>query len=373
MNERCWLADPLSVDVTRVVARLRRAEDVQHIAIMPDVHLANEVCVGMVVATTHVLFPAAVGSDIGCGMAALRFDRAASTLADGALAAKLLDGLERAVPKRRWSRKAAPAMPDELGTGSLSHSHLESIRDGDGRLELATLGSGNHFVELQADEEDALWLMLHSGSRCMGPAIRHHHEIAAARSCSGLVYLEVDSPDGQAYLADVAWASRYAAASRQHMVERVAALLEETIQAHAIQESFFSCEHNHVRRELHGGKELWVHRKGAIHAGAGEPGIVPGSMGTPSFHVQGRGNPESLCSSSHGAGRSMSRSEARRAVSARRLADEMDGIWYDHRLGSGLRDEAPSAYRDIGKVMRAQRDLVRIVRRLRPVLSFKGV
>ena len=373
MSERRWLAGPLPGDVAAAVARLGQAEDVRHIAVMPDVHLATDVCVGLVVATTHVLYPAAVGGDIGCGMAALRFDCGADALADREVAARILGGLGRVVPTRRQDRAAAPALPDDLEAVPLSHPRLEAVRRSEARLELGTLGSGNHFVELQADEEGALWLMLHSGSRAMGPAIRDHHAAAASRAGGGPGHLEADAPEGRAYLADMAWALGYAEASRRRMVESVAALVEDVLHAGALWPTLVGCEHNHVRREAHGGEELWVHRKGAIRAGAGEAGIIPGSMGSESFHVEGRGEPASLCSSSHGAGRAMSRTEARHALSARRLADQMQGIWYDHRLASRLIDDAPAAYKDIGKVMRAQRDLVRIVRRLRPVLSFKGV
>lgn len=157
------------------------------------------------------------------------------------------------------------------------------------------------------------------------------------------------------------------------MVRAVRGVLERVLGVHADEASYVSCHHNHVRRETHAGEELWVHRKGAISALGGEPGLVPGSMGSASFHVEGRGNIEALASSAHGAGRRMSRMEARRRLSGRDVQRELRGIWFDHRLASALRDEAPSAYKDIERVLRAQHDLVRIVRRLRPVLCFKGV
>jgi tRNA-splicing ligase RtcB len=165
---------------------------------------------------------------------------------------------------------------------------------------------------------------------------------------------------------------RYADGSRKAMVHAVAGVMEDLFGVSADPASIVLCNHNHVRREVHFGEELWVHRKGAISAGQGEPGIIPGSMGTPSFHVQGRGVEEALCSSSHGAGRIASRTEARRSLSVSDFMKQMRGIWFDHRLAPRLRDEAPSVYKEIGAVMRAQRDLTRVVRKLTPVLSYKG-
>jgi tRNA-splicing ligase RtcB len=168
----------------------------------------------------------------------------------------------------------------------------------------------------------------------------------------------------------MAWAIAYAGRNRAAMQARAAALVEEVLGVGA--EEGFACDHNHVRRERHLSEELWVHRKGAISAGEGEPGIIPGSMGAPSFHVEGRGCDEALGSSSHGAGRALSRAEARARIPPRRLLGELDGVYFDRRLAARLVDEAPSAYKDIGAVMRAQRALTRVVRRLRPVLAFKA-
>jgi tRNA-splicing ligase RtcB len=169
------------------------------------------------------------------------------------------------------------------------------------------------------------------------------------------------------------WALDYADASRLAMVHAACDVLARVLGVQAEEGTFVSCHHNHVRRETHFGEPLWVHRKGAMSAAAGEPGLIPGSMGTHSYHVEGRGCEESLASSAHGAGRRLSRTDARRTLSTRDVGRELRGVWFDHRLAPGLREEAPSAYKDIDDVLRAQRDLVRIVRRLRPVLSFKGV
>jgi tRNA-splicing ligase RtcB len=367
-----WVADPLSPAVLAALERLAMLPEVEHIAVMPDVHLAEDVCVGTVVATRDVLIPAAVGGDIGCGMAAIAFDAGADLLADERRAALLFSRLYGAIPAIRHRIGSGPSLPARLEEMPLSDPSLERLKHREGVSEFATLGRGNHFVELQADAEGRLWLMLHSGSRAMGQAIRDHHLRSASEHVGDLPGLVAGTPAGQAYLEDVAWAIAYADASRRAMLERICELLRDEFQAVADDSTYTPCEHNHVRPEEHGGRQLWVHRKGAISATPGEPGIIPGSMGSESYHVVGRGLAAALRSSSHGAGRRMSRSEASRAISVKQLQRELRGVWYDHRLSARLRDEAPSAYKDVTQVMRAQRELTSIVRRLRPVLSYKG-
>ena len=368
----CWAEGPLPQDVVSALERLARSDDVQRIAVMPDVHLSADVCVGTVVATRRVLYPNAVGGDIGCGVAALAFEAEARLLDDERAAAVVLAGLYRAIPLTRHGRSRAPSLPADLESRPLSAPRLEALRRKEAALQLGTLGSGNHFVELQTDETGRLWLMLHSGSRAIGQAIRDHHQATAIAGRSGLRFLEADSREGQAYLADMHWALDYADASRLAMVTAVRDVLERVLGISADEASYVACNHNHVRLETHGDERLLVHRKGAISAADGEDGLVPGSMGTRSYHVEGRGCAEALCSSAHGAGRRLSRTDARRALSARDVTHELRGVWFDHRLAARLREEAPSAYKDIDGVLRAQAELVRIVRRLRPVLSFKG-
>ena len=369
-----WLAEPLPPDVERALDRLARTEDVVRIAVMPDVHLSGDVCIGTVVATRQLIYPEAVGGDIGCGMAAIRFEGDAAALADEMTAARILAGLYDAVPTLRHPRGTArSALPPALADSPLSHEALEKLKGRDGRFELGTLGRGNHFVELQSDEAGALWLMVHSGSRAMGQAIRECHLRHAIRTSTGLHALDAEAPAGQAYLADLEWACAYAHESRGAIVEAVAGVVTHVTCCSVDRSSRIACHHNHVRRETHDGEPLWVHRKGAVPAAEGEPGIVPGSMGSPSFHTSGRGLPEALSSSSHGAGRAMSRAEAFQTIRASDLRRQMRGVWFDQRLADRLRDEAPSAYKDIGSVMRAQRDLTRIVRQLQPLLCFKGV
>jgi tRNA-splicing ligase RtcB (3'-phosphate/5'-hydroxy nucleic acid ligase) len=371
---RRWLAGPLPRDVCLALERLGQTDDVRYIAVMPDVHLSEKVCTGTVVATTRLLYPHAVGNDIGCGMAALRFHGDCGPLADELAAAKVLAGLYQSVPAIRHPRTSArERLPENLADLVLSHPRLEKLKDRDGRVEFATLGRGNHFIELQADDEDQLWLMLHSGSRAMGRAINEHHLANTRPSNTGLPCLEADSEQGRAYRADLNWACLYALESRRAMVQAVAGVVGEVLGFSADWDSFVCCNHNHVSKEVQFEEELWVHRKGAISARDGEPGIIPGSMGTASFHVTGRGHEAALCSSSHGAGRCMSRSQAFQAIGGKEFRRQMGDVWFDLRLAEKLRDEAPSAYKDIQAVMRAQRELTRTVRKLRPILSYKGV
>ena len=369
---RRWLVEPLPAEVEAALERVARSDDVRRVAVMPDVHLSADVCVGTVVATSHALYPNAVGGDIGCGVAALRFEGEAAALQDERLAAAVLAGLYQRIPTISHSRRGGRSLPRALEERTLSTGALDALKAREAPLQLGTLGRGNHFVELQADEGGSLWLMLHSGSRSIGQAIRDHHLGRCTAGRQGLRYLDARNEAGEDYLRDVHWAVDYAEASRQAMVEAVRDVVERTLGFQADTASFVSCHHNHVRREVHLGETLWVHRKGATPAGLREQGLIPGSMGTPSFHVEGRGCPEALGSSAHGAGRRLSRSEARRRISKGAVLRQLRGIWFDHRLADALREEAPLAYKEVGAVLRAQHELVRILRRLRPVLCFKG-
>jgi tRNA-splicing ligase RtcB len=351
--------------------RLAKSDGVVHIAVMPDAHVAEDVCVGTVTATLDRLLPAAVGSDIGCGMLSVGFDVEAAALDDRG-AATILSSLYERVPCHRHPMREAPALPRALAETPLSTTGLESAKRREARSEMGTLGRGNHFLELQRDEEGRLWLMLHSGSRAMGPMIRRHHEAKVARD-RNLAALAAESEEGSSYLADLGWAIDYAKANRDRMLEVVVHILSEVLGARPDESTRIEADHNHVRCEEHEGRKLWVHRKGALGLPAGAIGVVPGSMGRSSFHVEGRGTEAALCSCAHGAGRAMSRSEARRRITVRKFERETQGIWFDRRMTRHLIEEAPSAYKDVGVVLRAQQGLVRIVRRLEPVLVYKGV
>jgi tRNA-splicing ligase RtcB len=367
-----WLAAPMDHDVSEAIERLRRAPDVQQIAVMPDVHLSADVCIGVVIATSCLLYPQAVGGDIGCGMLAVGLDVESAVLSDPRVAGNVLSGIGRAVPARRRNRRAVISQTADVASDTLSHPALESLRRREGALQFATVGSGNHFIEIQADENDRLWLMVHSGSRALGQAIRDHHLARAQPIGNHLRALEAESENGAEYLRDASAARRYADASRRAMAEEVGDVLANKLGAHVRWETAIITDHNHVSLERHGDRDLWVHRKGAMSARLGESGVLPGSMGSLSFHLEGRGAEKALCSSAHGAGRTLSRTAARGSVTERELHRQMAGVWYDPRLGGKLRDEAPSAYKDIRAVLRAQSELVKVTRTLRPVLNYKG-
>jgi len=373
MTRAQWLAEPLTHDVDKALTALCQTEDVVAIAVMPDVHLAEHVCVGTVTATQRRVLPNAVGGDVGCGMAALAFSGHADVLDHPQRAAALLSALYEQIPILRHSRRK-PAMSSQLSAQSLSHEALERRKVREAAWQLGTVGRGNHFVEFQRDEQQRLWAMVHSGSRGMGPAIRDHH-LRSARidDRTGIHGLDAEHASGQAYLNDVRWARAYAAENRRTLLTQAAHAVQRTLTLEADWTTLITTDHNHVHREMHGGHMLWVHRKGAQSAHCGEQGIIPGSMASQSFHVVGRGCVAALCSSSHGAGRVMSRSEAHRRITRKQFEKDTQGLWFDHRLSDKLRQESPRAYKDIGRVMRAQRELTQITRTLRPVLVYKGV
>jgi tRNA-splicing ligase RtcB len=344
---------------------------------MPDVHRAGEFCVGTVVASDRDLFPNAVGGDIGCGMLALRFEHsrtAQELLADPEKASRLLGQWETACPGRRHHRGRAPDLPDSA-RAAFSHASLDAQRQGEACCtQLGTLGDGNHFLELQADEEGHLWLMLHTGSRHLGQLIHRHHLLHSQRLPTGIQAIEAGSVEGRAYCADVQVGRAWAKANRHSLAVAAARVVHEVVGAVPRWESLIDCDHNHLASELHGGRWLMVHRKGATAAHEGEPGLIPGSMATRSYHTAGKGCAESLCSSSHGAGRCLSRGEARAHISRQRLREQLTraGVWYDPRLEATLVEESPTAYKMIEEVMSAQAKLTKSVRRLQPLLIYKA-
>ncbi len=370
---KAWLTDPLPPDVKRIIDLLARTEDIHRIAIMPDVHLSKDACIGTVIGTSHRIFPQAIGGDIGCGIAAIRFNCQATIIDNEKAAARLLSGLSRLVPAMvQPPENRNLELLGDLSHRALSHLHLEKVKTREAQRQLGTLGRGNHFLEFQQDEEKRLWLMVHSGSRAIGQMVNTFHAKMGRSTPKGLIFFDANSDQGKAYFQDVEWASLFAQTNRQVLISRVTTLMNQLFSVTVDPGSFLSCQHNFVRKETHEGVALWVHRKGAISATAGEPGIIPGSMGTCSYHVEGKGYADALCSSSHGAGRLMPRSQARQQIPVHKFFKEMSGIWFDHRRASSLREEAPSAYKDVKKVMRAQKPLTKIVRRLTPILSYKG-
>lgn len=366
-----WLSEGVDDSVKRAIERMRALDDVVRIAVMPDVHVAGDLCVGTATATRRLLYPAAVGGDIGCGMLAIAFDVDADALRHGNVAGRVLRGFTDRIPQSRRHRRHLLPWPDELKLDELS---CRFRLDDDAALQLGTLGGGNHFVELQADEAGQLWLMLHTGSRAVGQAVRNHH-VASIRPghFSGPVgALDATTPEGQSYLRDAAWASRYASANRAAIAACVVDVMRDALNARPIDGTRIECDHNHVREEAHDGERVFVHRKGAMAADDGVAGVLPGSMGTRSYHVEGRGCVASLRSSAHGAGRRFSRATARERFANADVKHQLRDVWYDPRQLAALREEAPHAYKDVRAVLRAQEELVRVTRTLRPVLAFKG-
>lgn len=373
----CWLPGPLPPAVEAALTRLRRGPDTAQIAVMPDVHLARDVCVGVVLATRARLYPAAIGGDIGCGMGALRVPGAGHAV-DPPAADAIRRGLRRLVPVMHHPDDG-PDWPAELDPRGLSAPPLRRQARRSGRRLLGTLGRGNHFLELQRAGDD-LWITAHSGSRALGPLIRDHHLRGAPIDACGLGWRAADSDAGRALLADVGWARAFARANRQRLLAAAAAVVGQVLGVEADPQSHIDRDHNHVERADFGDGPLWVHRKGAMQLGAAPGvtsavGIIPGSMGHPTYHVVARPGPEAqraLGSCSHGAGRSMSRTEARRRISVHRLVQRMGPVHFDRDRAAALVEESPDAYKDISAVMRAQAPLVRVLRRLEPVLSYKG-
>ncbi len=363
------------------------------LAVMPDVHLGIGATVGSVVPTHKAIIPAAVGVDIGCGMMAVQTSLQARDLPDSLREVRL--AIERAVPHGRELRgkrdKGAWGNPPEA-QAQVWKQRLEprfrEIADKHPKVEkanhlihLGTLGTGNHFIELCLDEGDQVWVMLHSGSRGVGNRIGTYFIELAKNE---MRKKGVDLPDqdlgylseGSRYFADyvqaVEWAQDFALENRKLMMAQVLKALRGlgSLPAFTTDRVAVNCHHNYVAREHHYGQQVFVTRKGAVRAGAGELGIIPGSMGTRSYIVRGKGNPESFFSCSHGAGRVMSRGEAKRRFTLEDHAEATRGV--ECRKDAGVIDETPMAYKDIDAVIEAQRDLIEVVHTLRQVVCLKG-
>jgi tRNA-splicing ligase RtcB (3'-phosphate/5'-hydroxy nucleic acid ligase) len=367
---RQWLVEArVPPKVQENIERLARAEDVRQVVLLPDIHLGRLINNGCVMATAELVYPQAVGSDIGCGLSAIGFDSTAEFLKDDRNARTTISQLYQHVPALK--QRGGSALPAKLEQSSLSDPALAKQSQRDGAYQFGSLGCGNHFVEFQQDDAGVLWLMVHSGSRAMGQVITEFHLTRATTGATGLKYLDTRSAQGRAYLNDLDWAMRYATLNRLAIMARVVEILEASFRITANEESYLDSPHNFLRREEHGKESLLVHRKSANSARKEEAGLIAGSMGTPSFIVHGLGTEASLCSSSHGAGRAMSRTEARQRIKPADMKRQLGTVRHDPRHLGELRDEAPAAYRDIHEVMRAQHDLVRQSARLTPLLNFK--
>ncbi|APR86586.1 Hypothetical protein A7982_11935 [Minicystis rosea] len=347
-----------------------------HVAAMADVHLGAGATVGSVIAMKDAVSPAAVGVDIGCGMGAVRTNLVASDLPDSLH--RLRSDLEKRVPvgfsahDEEVSSPAAEALWEEFPT--LTEKVQSLFRRA--RLQLGTLGGGNHFIEICLDGEQNVWIMLHSGSRNIGKELAEIHMAKAKKLAHNrdlpdrdLAVFLAGTEEMKAYRRDLFWAQRYARINRETMLDLVLDVLREHFPNLETGQAIF-CHHNYVAEEHHYGHEVLVTRKGAIRAGQGELGIIPGSMGTRSYIVRGLGNPESFESASHGAGRRMSRGEAKRRFTIKDLLKQTEGV--ECRKDGGVLDEIPGAYKPIEQVMENQRDLVEIVAELKQVLCIKG-
>lgn len=373
----------------------------KHVALMPDAHCGYGMPIGGVIACKDAVIPNAVGVDIGCGMGAVKTSLKVDDFPDMRSIRELLNEVKKDVPlgknrhqnKQSWegfdcylaSRKLTRETLANCGLGWLSKGSFEVAEKS-----LGSLGGGNHFIELQADEDGDIWLMLHSGSRNLGYKIaEYYHELALGiNKANGdelpdeeLAFLSTDSEEGQGYIRDMSFALEFAYENRQRMM----AVFKEALQKFFPEVEFLkevNIHHNYAGLETHFGEEVWVHRKGATSAKAGEWGIIPGSMGTSSYIVKGKGNPESFMSCSHGAGRKMSRTAACKKLTPEACDEAMEGIVFDRwRKIHGRRwqktkgldlGEAPQAYKDIDEVIESELDLITPVVKLRPLGVIKG-
>lgn len=353
-----------------------------HLALMPDAHLGLGATVGSVIPTLRAVIPAAVGVDIGCGMIAVRTQFTRSELGDDLR--ELREQIERAIPTSAgaYNRKiVATAEPRirELEALAEAAGFDPEAYVGNWRLQLGTLGSGNHFIEVSLDETDAVWLFLHSGSRGVGNKIAQKHiKVAQAQMSKwwitlpdpDLAYLVEGTPEFTRYIAELNWAQHFALLNREEMMDRVIRQVNEWMGIAVVEQDRINCHHNFTQKETHFGKSVWLSRKGAISARKGQLGLIPGSMGTASYVVEGLGNPVALESSPHGAGRNYSRSAARKTFTHDQLREAMVGIEY--RDTEAFLDEIPAAYKPIDQVMADASDLVSIVHTLRQIVNVKG-
>ncbi len=359
-----------------------------HIAAMPDVHMGIGATVGSVIPLKGAVVPAAVGVDIGCGMNAIRLSLTASELPDNLRG--LRSAIERDVPvgfnlhrrKDPVADSTVRALAPGLKRIQEKHPGIKVARKKTYETwirQLATLGGGNHFIEICLDEKDEVWVMLHSGSRGIGNIIGRYFIENARREMErqdirlpdrDLAYFKEGTEGFDDYVDAVGWAQDYAMTNRREMMRLILAVLHRKLPPFTVTKDAINCHHNYVTQELHFGEQVYVTRKGAIRAGVGELGIIPGSMGARSYIVSGKGNAESFHSCAHGAGRVMSRTQARKSYTREDLEAQTDGV--ECRKDKAVIDEIPAAYKDIDVVMENQTDLVDIVHTLRQVICIKG-
>ncbi|TXI93220.1 MAG: RtcB family protein [Neisseriales bacterium] len=392
-NVKLWTGNmPIETDAYEQIVRISELPIIaNHIAIMPDVHLGKGATVGSVIPTRSAIIPAAVGVDIGCGMCAVLTNLTANDLPESLSA--LRNQIERDIPVGFNEHHRDVYLTGESGdiykhalVNLLAQFETLELRN---KLEHAktnriirqagTLGGGNHFIEICLDELNRVWVMLHSGSRGIGRQIGEYAiELAKEQAMANnrlpidenLAWLDEGSYEFNAYINAMNWAQDYAKFNRDTMMSLVIAAIRRKIPHVATLGEVVNCHHNFTSLEEHFDEKVWITRKGAVSARSGEMGIIPGSMGAKSFIVTGKGNHDSYCSCSHGAGRKMSRSKAKSTFTIEDLMQQTSGI--ECRKDDKVIDEIPSAYKDIDEVMAAQADLVEVVQRLRQVLCIKG-
>lgn len=356
-----------------------------HLALMPDAHLGRGATVGSVIPTDGAIMPAAVGVDIGCGMVAVRTQLRAAELPEDRVTIR--EQIARSVPlsagaqNRKISREHTERRLADLEDRAAQIDLDPATYSKPWRHQLGTLGSGNHFLEVTLDEQDRVWLFLHSGSRGVGNKIAQHHTKVAQDYCRrhfielpdgdrDLAYLVEGTAEFDHYIWEMQWAQHYALLNREEMMDRMVEQLARWTGREVERVEEINCHHNYTEPETHWGRQVWLSRKGAISAREGEAGLIPGSMGTASYVVEGLGNPVALHSAPHGAGRIYSRSKARKTFTLEQLASAMEGIEYEH--SAAFLDEIPGAYKDIDQVMADAADLVRVRHTLRQIVNVKG-
>jgi tRNA-splicing ligase RtcB len=377
-----WANHDLGSEETKMAKNVASLPFVfKHVALMPDVHLGKGALVGSVIATKEAIIPAAVGVDIGCGMAAIKTPFVAEQL-EGKLKKIRLD-IEAAIPVGFNENKDI----EKSVTNWQGWSHFNELHRGVQDLnskamkQMGSLGGGNHFIEVCLDAENQVWLMLHSGSRNIGNVLAQCHistakELAKMTNASlpdpDLAYFIAGTPEFQAYWRDLQWAQNYARVNRDVMMARFKRIIEKHLAGGKPTKPLLevNCHHNYAEKEVHFGEDVYVTRKGAVRAQQDDYGIIPGSMGAKSFIVKGKGNHDSYCSCSHGAGRLMSRNKAKKHFSLDDLIEQTKGI--ECRKDGGVLDEIPGAYKPIDEVMNNQSDLVEVVATLKQVVCVKG-
>ena len=374
-----WAGHELGTDEARMAQNMSSLPFIfKHISLMPDVHLGKGALVGSVIATKDTIIPAAVGVDIGCGMSALKTNLKAEQL-EGLLP-RIRSEIEAAIPvgagENREVKNHVDAWKGWKAFDKLHTGVQDEITKA--RRQIGSLGGGNHFIEICLDTADNVWLMLHSGSRGIGNKLASRH-IENAKQLARLTDLKLRDPDLAYFISgtsefaeywhDLQWAQEYARFNRDVMMKRLVAVIQKNV-GEIKTEILINCHHNYAEREVHYGEEVIVTRKGAVKAGKDDYGIIPGSMGSKSYIVKGKGNLESFCSCSHGAGRRMSRTKAKNIFTLEDFAQQTAGV--ECRKDTGVIDEIPGAYKDIDEVMANQADLVEVVATIKQILCVKG-